>query len=676
MQRIKVWAVATTIAALVAAALPRETRAQARPSIDQAMAQLTKVRRYGEAMISPDGKSVAWVESLPTKGDAPAEGTAIYIGAAAGGGSPVRITAGTGSAALDEHNIAWSPDSRSVAFLSDAGDPGQLQLYVAPAAGGAARKLTRLKGYLATPQWSPDGQTIAILFTANAPRASGPLQPRTPDVGVVEDHYFEQRLTTVNAATGAVRQLTPADLYVYEYDWSPDSKRLITTAAHGEGDDNWYIAELYTVDAASGATRSILKPGMQIASPRWSPDGQTVAFIGGLMSDEGIASGDVYTVPAMGGTAQDITPGMKASAYYLTWLPAPSRIMFSAVADGQSAIGVANPAGGEAQLQWTAAEKVHGARDFDFGFTVTRDGKTSAVVRESYSQPPEIWAGPIGAWRQITTANRDVHPIWGEGRSLHWKSDDFNVQGWLVFPKNYDPTRKYPMVVWIHGGPEWSNAPEWPDTFNNATILANEGYFIFYPNFRGGSGQGESFTRANVKDFGYGDLHDVLAGMDLITHTLPVDSARIGITGWSYGGYMTMWSVTQTHRFRAAVSGAGLANWLSYYGENGIDKWMDAYFGGNVYDHPDVYAKSSPITFIKNVQTPTLVVVGDRDIECPPPQSYEFWHALRTMNVKTEFVIYPVEGHTIWQPEHRRDIMRRMAAWFDQNMPDSHTAMR
>ena len=209
----------------------------------------------------------------------------------------------------------WSPDSRSVAFLSDAGDPGQLQLLRRTRSRGAPpENLTRLKGYLATPQWSPDGQTIAILFTENAPRASGPLQPRTPDVGVVEDHYFEQRLAAVNATTGLVRQLTLADLYVYEYDWSPDSKRLITTAAHGEGDDNWYIAELYTVDAASGETHSILKPGMQVASPRWSPDGQTVAFIGGLMSDEGIASGDVYTVPAMGGAAQDITPGMKASA--------------------------------------------------------------------------------------------------------------------------------------------------------------------------------------------------------------------------------------------------------------------------------------------------------------------------------------------------------------------------
>jgi dipeptidyl aminopeptidase/acylaminoacyl peptidase len=654
---------------VASASIGQHADAQGRPSIDQAMAQLTAVRRYGEAMISPDGKSVAWVESLPTHGGAPSEGTAIFVAATAGGGSPIRLTATSSAAARDEHGIAWSFDSRSIAFLSDAADPGQLQLYVVPATGGAAHKLTSVKGYLSTPQWSPDGQTVAILFTQNAPRASGPLQPRTVDVGVVEDHYYEQRLTTVNAATGQLHQLTPADLYVYEYDWSPDGKQLITTAARGEGDDNWYVAELYAVNATSGDTRSILKPGMQVASPRWSPDGQTVAFIGGIMSDEGIASGDIYTVPAGGGTPKDITSDMKASAYYLTWLPSPSRIMFAAAVDGQSAVGVADPAGGAVQIQWTGAEKIHGARDFDFGFTVTRDGKTSAVVRESYAQPPEIWAGPIGTWRQVTTANRDVHPLWGDGKSLHWKSDQFTVQGWLVYPKNFDPSRKYPMVVWVHGGPEWTNSPEWPDTFNNATILANEGYFIFYPNFRGGSGQGEAFTRANIKDFGYGDLRDILAGMDLITHTLPVDSARIGITGWSYGGYMTMWAVTQTHRFRAAVSGAGLANWLSYYGENGIDKWMDAYFGGNVYDDPAVYAKSSPITFIKNVKTPTLIVVGDRDIECPPPQSYEFWHALKTFDVKTEFVIYPVEGHNIGQPAHRRDIMRRMAAWFGENMP-------
>jgi dipeptidyl aminopeptidase/acylaminoacyl peptidase len=186
------------------------------------------------------------------------------------------------------------------------------------------------------------------------------------------------------------------------------------------------------------------------------------------------------------------------------------------------------------------------------------------------------------------------------------------------------------------------------------------------PNPRGSYGQGEAFTRGNVKDFGYGDLRDILAGVDTVVKTLPVDNDRIGIAGWSYGGYMTMWAVTQTNRFRAAVSGAGLSNFQSYYGENDIDQWMIPYFGASVYDDPAVYARSSPINFIKNVKTPTLVVVGERDGEVPAPQSREFWHALKALGVETQFVVYEGEGHAILNPEHRQDIQQRMTAWFDR----------
>jgi dipeptidyl aminopeptidase/acylaminoacyl peptidase len=169
-----------------------------------------------------------------------------------------------------------------------------------------------------------------------------------------------------------------------------------------------------------------------------------------------------------------------------------------------------------------------------------------------------------------------------------------------------------------------------------------------------------------VKDFGYGDFKDILAGVDHVVKTLPVDNDRVGITGWSYGGYMTMWAVTQTQRFHAAVAGAGLANFQSYYGQNDIDEWMMPFFGATVYDDPAVYAKSSPMTFIKNVKTPTLIVVGERDGECPMPQSREFWHALKTLKVPTEFVVYPNEGHGISDPAHVRDITERMVGWFDQ----------
>jgi dipeptidyl aminopeptidase/acylaminoacyl peptidase len=215
----------------------------------------------------------------------------------------------------------------------------------------------------------------------------------------------------------------------------------------------------------------------------------------------------------------------------------------------------------------------------------------------------------------------------------------------------------------VHGGPAAENLSAYPS--RQVAALASQGYFVFLPNPRGSFGQGEAFTEANVKDFGYGDLRDVLSGVDAAVKSAPIDPARVGLYGWSYGGYMAMWAVTQTTRFKAAVAGAGVANWQSYYGENGIDQWMIPYFGASVYDDPQVYARSSPITFIKNVKTPTLVLHGERDTEVPAPQGYEFWHALKTLGVPTELVIYPDEGHGVAKPADQKDIARRIVAWFD-----------
>jgi dipeptidyl aminopeptidase/acylaminoacyl peptidase len=287
------------------------------------------------------------------------------------------------------------------------------------------------------------------------------------------------------------------------------------------------------------------------------------------------------------------------------------------------------------------------------------------------AHPPEIWAGAIGEWKQITSRNAALKPAWGEAKSIHWQNDGFNLQGWLLYPANFNPndaTKKYPMVVLVHGGPSSMQHSSWPGPHSFGVALSTAGYFVFMPNPRGSYGQGEAFTRANVKDFGYGDFRDIMTGVDEALKQAPIDEHRLGITGWSYGGYMTMWAVTQTNRFAAAVAGAGLANFQSYYGENQIDKWMVPFFGATVYDDPQVYAKSSPITFIKNARTPTLVVVGDSDGECPTPQSYEFWHALKTIGTETELVVYEHEGHMFVDPAHQRDVIERVAAWFNQKL--------
>ncbi len=625
--------------------------------VEPALAEIAATRQFLEAKISPDGAHVAYVEALQ-------EGkSAIYLAPRR------RITAGDGKASYDEHGVAWSPDGKQIAFLSDREKKEQLQLYIAPADGGPARQVTHVKGLLDDARWSPDGKQVAILFTEDLPQRAGPLDPVPPDSGVLESKIYEQRLTVVDAATGAVRQLSPKDMYVYEYDWSPDGRSFAATAAAGAGDDNWWIAQLHTVSAATGEMKAIYKPGVQqqIAAPRWSPDGRSIVFIGGLMSDEGSTGGDIFQAPAGGGEARNLTPGLASSASNITWPRQSKQLYFTEHYDGGSAISRLDPATGQVERLWQGEESINPAFD-DSGISMTADGKASAVIRNSWRAAPEIWWGAIGEWKQATHENGARKPLWGEAKSLHWTSDGVRVQGWLLYPRDFAPDRKYPMVVAVHGGPASSLKPAWPRPGFNPTLLSQQGYFVLLPNPRGSYGQGEKFALANVADFGGGDLRDILAGVEEAIRTAPVDAKRVGLTGWSYGGFMTMWAVTQTDRFRAAVAGAGIANWQSYYGENAIDQWMIPYFGASVYDDPAVYAKSSAINFIKRVKTPTLVFVGDRDGECPPPQSYEFWHALKTLGVKTQMVVYPDEGHVFHTAEHQRDVLVRMIGWFNENL--------
>ncbi len=563
------------------------------PAIEQAIHSLAAASGFTQAVVSPDGKKVAWVEELRDKNGAESGNSLIFTTTIDGKGPARKITASSGTARA-ESDIAWSPDSRGFAFLSDAAKPGQLQLYLQSAPGQPAKRLTNVKGFLASPKFSPDGKTIAVLFTENATRAAGPLVAETPETG---------------------------DIY---------------------------------------------KPALQINFPAWSPDGKSIAFIEGLMSDFGSVGGDIFLMPATGEKPQNLTPERKASTSWLTWTK-DGKIIAGEYAQGDSSVISLDPSTSKIDSLYRAEDLVS-TGTWGPSVSVSDDGKISAAVRRSFSAAPEIWAGPIGNWKQITQRNKGVTAAWGQAKSIRWKSDSYDVQGWLIYPANFDSSKKYPMVVAVHGGPSAAVLSAWPGSGDFALALAASGYFVLMPNPRGSFGQGEGFTHANVRDFGYGDLRDILSGVDEALKTAPIDSNRLGITGWSYGGYMTMWAVTQTNRFKAAMAGAGIANYQSYYGENKIDQWMIPFFGKSVYDDPDVYAKSSPITFIKQVKTPTLVIVGDSDGECPTPQSYEFWHALKTLGVETQLVVYEHEGHHFAKPEHQRDRIRRTVAWFDAHL--------
>ena len=608
--------------------------------------------RIDQVALSPDGTQVAYLV------DGQLTVTPVR------GGSLQAISV---EGKLPLRDVTWSADSKQLAFLADL--PGEVpaaQVWTAAIDGGAPAKRAELKGYAQTPRFSPDGTNLAILFTKDLPRVAGPLQPMTPLAGVIDERIYEQRLTTINLSTNRLAQVTPADVYIYEYDWTPDGAAWVATAAHGSGDANWWVARLYRINAQSGEMREIYTPKWQMEDPQVSPDGKNVAIIEGLMSDEGVTGGDILVVPINGpingGVARNITPNLKASPFSLAWTSS-DRIVFAENVDGNSGFGSVSVSGGEAQTLWSG-EEVAAADHWGSDSSFSRDGTVTAVIRQSAGTPPEVWAGPIGNWKQITHLNSGIQPAWGAMRNIHWQNGSTRVEGWLMLPKGLVRGKTYPLIVSVHGGPSSACMSFWNERFTGAASAM--GYFVLCPNPRGSYGQGEAFTQANIKDFGGGDYRDIMAGIDAVSEEYPIDPKRIGVRGHSYGGYMTMWAETQTQRFAAAVAGAGLSDWLSYYGLNDIDEWMIPFFGASVYDDPAVYAKSDPMHFVKAVKTPTLILVGDRDGEVPMEQSVEWWHALKTMKVPTRLVVYPNEGHEFVKPADSHDYNLRTLEWFEE----------
>jgi dipeptidyl aminopeptidase/acylaminoacyl peptidase len=634
-------------AMLVAAAVP--LRAHAAPLL----------KTFNAAVISPDGKTVASVEGVDDPNALLPPAPTIVM-RRTDGSRAVRV-APCGSVRLCAVGApVWSPDGSRVVFVRRDFALHRSSLEAVAASGTGLRTIVSYAGTLESPRFAPTG-ALAVLATAGARKEVGATQPGAAIVGEIGTEVEEQRIAVV-APGGAVRMASPADLFVYEYDWLPDGSGFVGTAAHGNGDNNWWVARLYAFGLDGAAGKVLYAPPLQIAAPRVSPDGRSVAFIGGLMSDFGSTGGDIFVVPATGGDAVDVTPGMAASATSIWWNGRSSSVTFSQLAGDRTGVATVDVASHAVNLLWSDAVSLGGFGS-DALVSTARDGTTSAVVRQTFERAPEIAVGPIGGWHDLTNANAGFPPA-ARAQSVTWKSDAYTVQGWLLTPAR-DDGQKHALIVSVHGGPAAAVTPRFIGEGSTRELLAR-GYDIFLPNPRGSFGQSEAFVQANVKDFGGGDLRDILAGVDAVERGFPVDDGRLGITGGSYGGYMTMFAVTQTHRFKAAVALAGIANWQSYYGQNGIDEWMIPFFGASVYDDPAVYAKSSPITYIKNVKTPTLIAVGEHDVECPPAQSQEFWHALVTLGVPTSLIIYPGEGHGLRMPAHRRDLNARTLAWFDR----------
>jgi dipeptidyl aminopeptidase/acylaminoacyl peptidase len=606
------------------------------------------VHGYESLAMAPRGDRLATVEGGREHG-------AILIRAAADGKV---LTSLDPCASCSYAGLTFSQDG-ALAFVARDRAKGTSTLMMAK--DGKVQTLATVAGLAASPRFSPDGARVAVLVTIGATKETGAVQAGARQVGEIGEKSDEQRLAIFERGATVlskdVKPLSPADRYIYEYDWAPDGATLVVTSALGNGDNNWWVATLDAVDARTGAIRTIARPTTQINQPRVSPDGRTVAFIGGLMSDFGSIGGDVWTVDMAGGTPVNHTEGDKATVNSLAWTAGGLRGTRLA---GDSAQLVEWAANGPAHVLWShqGSLSAGGARA-----VWSADGRQVASVAQDYTHAPAILAGPADAPRTLTHDN-DAQPARARAQSVSWTNDGFTVQGWLLMPLKA-PADKLPMVTIVHGGPAAANEPRYVQTGLAADLLA-KGYAVFYPNPRGSYGQGEAFTAANKRDFGGGDLRDILTGIDAVEKVAPVDDARLGLTGGSYGGFMAMWANTQTNRFKGIVAAAGLSNWISYYGTNGIDQWMLPFFGKTMYEDPAAYRAASAIDFITKAKTPTFIYVGERDIEVPPTQSVEYWHALHDLNVPTSLVIYADEGHGLRQPAHVKDATARTIAWFDK----------
>jgi dipeptidyl aminopeptidase/acylaminoacyl peptidase len=554
---------------------------------------------------------------------------------------------------------AWSADSAALAYLAEDSSSGTSTLY--SLREHRAAPLAFLRGIARDPAFSPDGRSVAFLFVPGARRTHDARDPGEREVGRIgaPETLALQRLAMVSVQGGEPQLISPPERFVYEFDWLRNGDGFVATTAVGEGTANWWAAELDRI-GRDGSLRRIAAPALQISHPRVLYDNEGVIFVGGVMSDFDPDGGDLFYVSLRGGEPRNLTQGFAGT--FTAVSPTQTGAIGTIVMDGKMGLAALSLRRKSVEILSLAEESLT-AESGRFSASFDASGNYVAMVRETFSSAPEIQFGRPAERHAITHENEALSTPF-VARSVDWESPPYRPQGWVLLPSGTEPEKPRSMITLVHGGPSSAWTPRFPRQ-GLAAALLQAGYTVFEPNPRGSYGQGEAFTAANRRDFGGGDFADILAGVEAVARRFPVDVNRLGITGFSYGGFMTMWASTHSTRFRAAVAGAGIADWWSYYGENHIEKWLLPFFGASPYDDPVIYDSLSPVRNIKAAATPMLLYVGEHDVECPPSQSRQFWRALLAERVPTRLIVYPDEGHAILTPEHADDLSRQVVEWFD-----------
>lgn len=623
--------------------------------------------------ISPDGKYVAYVvRKAVTEGEKSEYNSQIWV-AAADGSSNVQYTQGDKSASSPR----FSPDGSQIAFTS--GRSGNTsQLYLIRVMGGEARKITDEKTGVGSFAWSPDGNRIAFLRRDAETEEEERRKKEKEDVIVVDTEFKNNHLYTVaiERDTFPVQRLTSGDFHITAFDWAPDSRNLAFSHAPDPRLNTTFTeADISIIPADSGSVRSLVqRPGVD-TDPLYSPDGQTIAFTSHGGRPEAVGLSDVYVVPASGGTLKALEQTPDRNGSIVAW-SADGNHLFVEESERTSRT-LYKLAVNKRNRNSPTIERLTSPDGVAGGFSVSPKGKRFSYVYQEPNMPEEVFIADLQGRnaRKISSVNEDYQPgKMGRTELVSWKSTDgMSIEGLLTYPIDYEEGKKYPIILQIHGGPGgvFSKSYTGQPGIYMTQLFAKEGYLILRPNPRGSTGYGKEFRYANVKDWGFGDYEDVITGVDHVLNMGIADEDRQYVMGWSYGGYMTSWVVTQTDRFRAASMGAGLPNLVSMVTTTDIGAYLVAHLGGdNFWENYEEYQKHSPIYYFENVVTPTQVIHGANDLRVPFTQGQEFYNALKFKGVDTEMIVYPRTPHGPREPKFLMDVTPRILNWFSRYRPD------
>jgi dipeptidyl aminopeptidase/acylaminoacyl peptidase len=628
------------------------------PDVDD----LFNIRTVGSVSISPDGSRIAYaISHADFKADAFVDN--LWIAETATGRN-YQLTRGDKSAG----NTAWSPDGKWLAFTSDrAGD--KPQIFAVPPDGGEAVQLTKVETGVNGFAWSPDGKSIAFAASPPNKEATKKRQEQLGDFTVVRKEYDHVHLWTVDVAAAlkepqAGKHRTGGkDFSVGSFSWSPDGSKIAFDASKNPDLIRMDTSDVYVLELAGDKVKKIVDQPGPDRNPKWSPDGKHIAFVSAMGQPKFFHSNSrIAVVDVSGGKPRSLTDSFDESPGLVEWKP--DGIYFAAQQKTASHLFRVDPEGGK-------ITRVTGPDDLmASGFSLTHDGGKVACGIVSPMTLTEVFVSEVNAFapRKLTDMTAQTRPFkLGKKEVISWKSQDgTTIEGVLTKPADFDPKKKHPLLCIIHGGPTGVDRPVLlADRYYPADIWAGRGALVLRVNYRGSAGYGEKFRQLNVRNLGVGDAWDVLSGVEHLVKLGWVDPAKVGCMGWSQGGYISAFLTASSDRFAAVSVGAGISNWATYYYNTDITSFTIQYLGKDPAADPEIYQKTSPMSYILKAKTPTLIQHGENDRRVPIANAYELRQGLEDRGVPVEMIVYKGFGHGITKPRAQRSVARHNLAWFD-----------